>query len=60
MPRLKGLDEMPRSRRTLRQVYFSIRSGVVESPLPAWMWVVLLLALLSSIVWGTARLFGLP
>lgn len=59
-PRLKGLDEMPRPRRTLRQRYFSVRSGLWDSTLSGWLWAGLVIALLLSILWGIARLLGLP
>jgi hypothetical protein len=59
-PRLKGLDEMPRPRRTLRQHYFAVRAGLHDSKLPGWMWACLVLAIFLSILWGIARVMGLP
>lgn len=58
--RLKGLDEMPRPRRTLRQHLFAFRSRAQESKLLGWMWTFLKFAVLLSVLWGIARLTGLP
>ena len=45
--RLKGLDEMPVSRRTMRQRYFWLRSRVRTGPL-RWLWLTLIWGLSSS------------
>ncbi len=58
--RLKGLDDMPGPRRTLRQHYFAFRSQLRTSKISASLWAVLVLALLVSILWGLSRLLGLP
>jgi len=51
---------MPRPRRTLRQCYFGFRSRLRDSKLPGSMWAFLVLAILVAILWGLARLLGLP
>jgi hypothetical protein len=55
--RLKGLDEMPRPRRTLRQHYFRVRSRLRSSALfRIWSPAKFLLVFLA--LWGLARLLG--
>jgi hypothetical protein len=56
--RLKGLDEMPRPRRTARQVYFRIRAKFIG--LPDWLKSTLKLTLLVAVVWGGCRLADIP
>ena len=60
MPRLKGLDEMRRPRRTLRQRYFRVRASILGSKHFSWVWPVLKVAIVLLIVWMGARLLGFP
>jgi len=59
-PRLKGLDEMPTPRRTLRQHYFWLRARVLESKYFWWVWPLLKLAVWVAVIWLVARLLGFP
>jgi hypothetical protein len=57
-PRLKGLDEMPLARRTLRQSYFAIHASFYRMPQGARS--ALKLGALLLVVWGAAQLAGVP
>jgi hypothetical protein len=59
-PRLKGLDEMPRRRRTLRERYFAAKSRVQSSKSVGWLWPLLQVLLVLALLWGIARVLGLP
>ena len=57
-PRLKGLDEMPRPRRTARQVYFRMRAAFIR--LPDWLKSSVKLVLFVAVVWGGCKLADIP
>lgn len=57
-PRLKGLDEMPVRRRTLRQRYFSLRSLVHASIPLGWAWLIAKWVVVIFALWGIGRLTG--
>jgi len=59
-PRLKGLDEMPRPRRTLRQLYFRFRALILGSKYFSWLWPLLKAGLWVAIIWLVMRLLGFP
>jgi hypothetical protein len=59
-PRLKGLDEMPTPRRTLRERFFAARSRVESSKSIAWLWPLFQVLLVLALLWGIARVLGLP
>jgi hypothetical protein len=59
-PRLKGLDEMPRPRRTLRDHYFSLRAGIAGSEFLRRAWPVLKVASLVLVVLMLAHWMGVP
>jgi hypothetical protein len=56
--RLKGLDEMPVPRRTLRQRYFRFKSLTRISTLVRWIWFTVVIAVWLVALWGAARLLG--
>jgi hypothetical protein len=59
-PRLKGLDEMPTPRKTLRQHYFTLKARIAGSRYLIRAWPVLKLVALALIIWILARLVGFP
>ena len=59
-PRLKGLDEMARPRRTLRQHYFRFRGIILGSKYFRWLWPLLKVAVWVLAIWLIARLVGFP
>jgi hypothetical protein len=57
--RLKGRDEMPRPRRTLRELYFRLRSRCRESALCGYLIFSIELALICVVLVGVAHLLGI-
>lgn len=56
--RLKGLDEMPPPRRTMRQRYFWLRSKVRASVTLGWLWVVFKWAIVVAALWFVSQWVG--
>lgn len=57
-PRLKGLDEMSRPRRTLRQFYFAARSRVRTSRWLAGLWFLVKCGMVLALLWVIAQRMG--
>ena len=56
--RLKGLDEMPLRRRTIRQRYFSFRSRVRTSVPLGWFWLGFKWVVLVAVLWFVGHRLG--